>query len=334
MPSAPSHLGQLPVIPPARRWAPPYPQASPALFWAPTIHCRPGACAETHPTQSAAAHRRLLCRPGAGPQAHPTQQAAGSEGHCHSVSRLHAQQFSLSLRMPPCWPSAPAAAWAHPACLAQPPPSPAETKHASCQPAALFARQPATASQLTLPARCMLLLPCRDPATVCVANYPGCSTCGRCCKARVGRAAGRGGCQHPCTRAPRLGCCTGPRPDVAWLHLPLDVPLLSIAPAPTLIPSHPPVQLPAAKNAQGVWQCTVCKPYAPRDLSGYSDRSGNEINQPFCNGVCMFYKMQGTLLEVGGILIICAAAVSAVWCHQSATSSPALAECPRVKALR
>ncbi|KAI7836385.1 hypothetical protein COHA_009748 [Chlorella ohadii] len=70
-----------------------------------------------------------------------------------------------------------------------------------------------------------------DPATVCVANYPGCSTC--------------------------------------------------------------------AKNAQGVWQCTVCKPYAPRDLSGYFDRAGNEINQPFCNGVCMFYKMQGTLLEDG-----------------------------------
>ena len=30
---------------------------------------------------------------------------------------------------------------------------------------------------------------CRDPATVCVANYPGCSTCGRCCKPPGGRSS-------------------------------------------------------------------------------------------------------------------------------------------------
>lgn len=56
----------------------------------------------------------------------------------------------------------------------------------------------------------------------------------------------------------------------------------------------------AAKNAKGVFVCTVCKQYAPRVTTGYEDRTGTAVNEPFCDGVCMHYKLRGAVLEVRG----------------------------------
>lgn len=44
--------------------------------------------------------------------------------------------------------------------------------------------------------------------------------------------------------------------------------------------------------------CTACKPFAPRNLGPYFDtREQIDVNEPFCDGVCMHYKMEGAILE-------------------------------------
>jgi len=93
---------------------------------------------------------------------------------------------------------------------------------------------------------------CRDPATVCVANYPGCSTCGRCCNARVGRAIGAAG-EAAKTHAPRLGCCTGLQPGVAWLRRPPGWPAAAYQHAP----HNPPLNSlqPRTRRASGSARC-------------------------------------------------------------------------------
>lgn len=90
------------------------------------------------------------------------------------------------------------------------------------------------------------------------------------------------------------GCTFNPVPPV--LHRPLRAPRTHHLKQPGLCSSPFGITC-AAKNAKGVFLCSACKPYAPRVTTGYDDRAGNTVKEPFCDGVCMHYKLYGTLLE-------------------------------------
>jgi hypothetical protein len=130
---------------------------------------------------------------------------------------------------------------------------------------------------------------CCSPSAnaICLDNFPGCTSCGELpSPPPLPSEQLSGACS--CTASCSARLCESLQP--------LLVPSLSALPAP-LPPTLP---CPAALNVPNAkWLCSTCEAPSTLNPNGYTLRNGDASTDPYCDGVCMDYRLSGTVGEVG-----------------------------------